>query len=77
MHGALKIAAPLAALMLAAVTLTGCVLEPAPYYGGGYYAQPAPVYGYGYYGPSYYYGSRWGYHHRRGGWHGGGHHHWH
>jgi hypothetical protein len=74
MHAALKKAAPLAALTFAALTLAGCVLEPAPYYGGGaYYAQPAPVY----LGPGYYYGSRgYGYHRgwRGDGWHGGGHH---
>jgi hypothetical protein len=73
MHPALKKAAPLAALTLAAATLAGCVVSPAPNYGDGYYAEPSPVYVapryyYGYYG---YYGSRsnhW--HHNR--WHGGG-----
>jgi uncharacterized membrane protein YgcG len=81
MHAALKMAAPIAVLTFAAVTLSACVLEPAPYYGGdAYYAQPAPVY---VAPPRYHYGSRWGYWHRRGwhgggwhggGWHGGGHH---
>jgi hypothetical protein len=84
MHAAWTKTAPFAVLTLAALTLTGCVVEPGPYYGGGYYAQPAPVY-YGpqvYYGQRFYYGPR--YHHHRwhrwhgggwrgGGWHGGGH----
>jgi hypothetical protein len=76
---ALKIAAPVTALMLAAVTLAGCLVAPAPYYGGdeGYYAEPAPVY----VAPRFYYGPGWGYWHRPGwrggGWHGGGGHHWH
>ena len=89
MQAALKKAAPIAALVLAAATLSGCVLEPASY-GGAYYAQPAPVYGYNYgpryyygpryhYGPSFYYGQRWGHWNRHrwngGGWRGG--HHWH
>jgi hypothetical protein len=73
-----KKAVSLAALAFAAATLAGCVVEPAPYYGGeAYYAQPAPVY----VTPRVYYGSRWGYWHRNnwrgGGWHGGGGHHWH
>lgn len=80
MHAALKMAAPLAVLTFAAVTLSACLVEPAPYYGGdAYYAQPAPVY----VGPRYYYGPRRGYWYRHGwrnggwhggGWHGGGHH---
>ena len=84
MHAVLKIAAPLAALTFAAVTLTACVVAPAPYYdGGGYYAAPAQGYYYGpsyYYGSGYYYGPRWrgggGHGGHGGGWHGGGHH-WH
>jgi hypothetical protein len=71
MH-ALKIATGLAALTLAAVALTGCIVEPGPY-GGAYYAQPAPVY----VGPSYYYGPRYRHWRGGGGWHHGGHHHWH
>ena len=69
-------AAPIALLTLAAVTLAACVLEPAPYYGGeAYYeARPAPIY----VGPRYDYGPRRGYWYRHGwrggGWHGGG---WH
>lgn len=72
MNEAWKKTAPVALLTLAAVTLAACVLEPAPYYGDGYYAEPAPVY----VGPRYYYGSRRGYWYRHGGggWHGGG---WH
>lgn len=77
MHAALKKAAEIAALTLAAATLAGCVVEPAPYYGGdAYYTRPAPVYVV----PRYDYGPRWGTWHRHGwrgdGWHGGGHH-WH
>ena len=71
MHDALKTATALAALTLAAVTLTGCIVEPAPY-GGAYYAEPAPVY----VGPSYYYGPRYRYWGGGDRWH-GGHHHWH
>ena len=73
MHASLKIMTPLAALVLAAITLTGCVVAPAqPYSGGEYYAEPAPVY----VAPRYYYGgSRWGYWHRNR-WHGHGNH-WH
>lgn len=74
MNGAWKKTALTALLALAAVTLAGCLVEPAPYYGDGYYAEPAPVY----VGPRYYYGSRGGYWYRHGwhggGWHGGG---WH
>jgi hypothetical protein len=70
MHAASKIAAPLAVLMFAALTLSACYVAPAPY-GGGYYAEPAPVY----VGPSYYYGPRHGYWRGGGGWHGGGWHH--
>jgi len=44
------------AMTVGAVSLTGCVVEPAPYGGGAYYA-PAPVY----VAPSYYYGPRYGY----------------
>jgi|AraplaMF_Col_mMF_1032025.scaffolds.fasta_scaffold00042_34 hypothetical protein len=71
MHAPLKKAAALAALTIAAATLAGCVVSPAPYYGDGYYAEPSPVY----VAPRYYgyYGSRRNYwHHNR--WHGGG---WH
>jgi hypothetical protein len=76
MHAALKKATPFAVLMLAAATLTGCVLAPAePYSGGEYYAEPAPVY---VAPPRYYYGgSRWSTWHRNrwhGGWSGGNHH---
>jgi hypothetical protein len=75
MFAALKKAAPIGALIVAAATLTGCVLEPAPTYGGEpYYAEPAPVY----VAPRFYYGPRWGYGYRHGwhgnGWHGNG---WH
>ena len=67
MHAAMKKAVPVAASILAAATLSACVVEPVPYYGGTYYAAPATVYvgprHHGYYGP-----------HRRY-WHGGGH--WH
>ncbi len=83
MHAALKRTAATAVLALAAVTLAGCVLAPAPNYGGdAYYAEPAQVY----VAPRYNYGPRWGYWHRNdwrgggwrgGGWHGGGGHHWH
>jgi hypothetical protein len=52
------------AMAVGAVSLTGCVVSPAPY-GGAYYA-PAPVY----VGPSVYYGPRYG-----GYWHGGGYYH--
>jgi hypothetical protein len=79
MTAALKKTAPFAVLTLAAVTLAGCVLGPAPYYEGegeAYYARPAPVY----VAPGYYYGSHRGYWYRhgwRGGrWKGNGHH-WH
>ena len=73
MLAAIRKAAPLAALAVAAI-LAGCAVEPAPYYGGdAYYAQPAPVY----VGPRYYYGPRRGYWYRHGGhgsgWHGDGH----
>lgn len=47
-------------VVLAAVALfglTGCVVAPAPYYGGGYYRAPA----YGYYGRPYGYGGGYGY----------------
>jgi hypothetical protein len=73
MYASLKIMTPLAALVLAAITLTGCVVAPAqPYSGGEYYAEPAPVYA----APRYYYGgSRWSYWHRNR-WHGHGNH-WH
>jgi hypothetical protein len=60
------------AMAVSAVSLTGCVVEPVPYGGGGAYYAPAPVY----VGPSFYYGPRYGY--GGGGyWHGGGgwHHH--
>jgi hypothetical protein len=82
MHAALLKTVPIAALTLAAATLAGCVIEPAPYYGGeAYYARPAPVY----VAPRYGYGHRRGYWYRHGwrggGWHGGGWrgggHHWH
>jgi hypothetical protein len=65
MHAALKIAAPLAVLTLAAAALAGCVVSPAPYYGdNAYYEQPSPVY----VAPRYYYGPRYNYwHHNR--WH--------
>ena len=70
-------AAPLALLTLAAVTLGGCLVGPAPYGGGeAYYARPAPVY----VGPRYYYGPRRGYWYRHGWrgnrWHGDGVHDW-
>lgn len=82
MDAAWKKAAPFAALTLAALTLTACLVAPAPHAGGGAYYQPAPVYvGPRYYhgpryfhGPRYYHGPR--YHHKRwhhwqgGGWHG-------
>jgi hypothetical protein len=69
MHGALRKLPLLAALGFAAMTLAGCIVEPAPYYGDGYYAQPAPAY----IGPTYYYGPR--YHHWPGHrWHGGHYH---
>jgi hypothetical protein len=71
MHPVLKKFPLLAALSIAAGTLTGCVVSPAPYYGETYYAEPSPVY----VGPTYYYGPRYHYW-RRDGWH-GGHHHWH
>lgn len=74
MHTALKKAALPAALMLASATLAGCVVRPAPYYGGEYYAEQRPTY----VQPRYYYGSRPNYWHRHrwhgGGWHGGKHH---
>jgi hypothetical protein len=55
------------AMAIGAVSLTGCVVEPAGY-GGAYYA-PAPVY----VGPSVYYGPRYGgYYHGGGYWRGGG-----
>jgi hypothetical protein len=77
MHTALKKTAPIAALTLAAATLAGCLVEPAPHYGGdAYYARPAPVY----LAPRYDTGPRWStwprHGWRGGGWHGGGHH-WH
>jgi len=79
MHAAIKKSAPTALLLLAAATLTGCVVAPAQPYSGGeyysgseYYAEPAPVY----VAPRYYYGgSRWTYWHRNH-WRGHGNH-WH
>jgi len=75
MHAALKLATLAASLTFAAVTLTGCVVSPAPYYGETYYVEPAPVY----VGPTYYYGPRYRHWRGDGGWHHGGHggHHWH
>lgn len=74
MHAILKKAALPGALMLAAATLTGCVVRPAPYTdSGAYYAEQRPTY----VQPRYYYGSRPSYWHRNrwhGGWHGGKHH---
>jgi len=77
MHAAFKKAAFPAALMLAGAALAGCVVRPASYDGGEYYAEQRPNYvqpGY-YYGwrPNYYYGSRPNYWHRHR-WHGKRHH---
>lgn len=73
-HAAIRKATALAVLMLAAATLSGCVVAPAqPYYGESYYSEPGPVY----VTPRYYYGSRWNLWHRHrwhNRWHGG--HHW-
>ena len=65
MHAALKKAALPAVLTLAAATLAGCVVRPAPYYGDGYYAEQRPTY----VQPRTYYGSRPNYWHRHR-WHG-------
>jgi hypothetical protein len=74
MHAAFKKAAAPAALMLAAATLAGCVVRPAPYYVGAYYAEQRPTY----VQPRIYYGSRPSHWHRHrwhgGGWHSGQHH---
>jgi hypothetical protein len=71
MMTAFKKTALVATLAVAAVTLSGCVLEPAPYYGGAYYSAPPAIYvtprPY-YYGPGYWGGGhRW--HGGHGGWH--------
>jgi hypothetical protein len=68
-----KLGLGLAALLLAAIGLSGCIVQPAGGYATGYYAEPAPVY----VGPSYYYGPRYrGWYGGGDRWHGGGHH-WH
>jgi len=74
MSPAVKYSVIAATLAAAAISLAGCIVQPAgdPYYGESYYVAPAPVY----VGPSYYYGPRGHYWRGGGGWHGGGHH-WH
>jgi hypothetical protein len=74
MHPTFKKAALPGALMLAAATLTGCIVRPAPYYDGGeYYARAAPDHCSAtlllWSRPSYWHRNRW-----HGGWHGGRHH---
>ncbi|WP_395017207.1 hypothetical protein [Dongia sp.] len=68
MSAALKRIMPVAVLSLAAATLAGCYVGPAPYTEGGYYAEPRPAY----VAPRYDYGPRWTWHRNR--WHRNRHH---